>query len=132
MKLSKIEEILQKNGTIYTKVLEDQIGVEINVYHAVDTTHSKVYGTDGGEQHELSHTIQGIVVGDDFFPSSGQASGTFQEGWLYTTSKEVKAGDLISVKTEDDRARRYKVSGPFSIGMTIDIYNKFKLAALGD
>lgn len=127
-----IEGILQRYHSSYLKVLERMYGIEVDVFKRRENVHSSVYGGDSGEVENVPILITGIVVGDDFFPTSGHSSGAFESGWLYTSSDIPEKGDFISIRPYDDKSRRYGVESREAIGTTQDVFSKFKLSSIGN
>ena len=127
-----IEGILQRYHSSYLKVLEKQYSIEMHIFKQEQNVHSSVYGGDSGEVQNEGIPFMGIATGDDFFPTSGKSSGSFEEGWLYTSSDIPEKGDFISIKPSDEKSRRYEIESREAIGTQTDVFHKFRLSAIGD
>lgn len=106
--------------------------MELELHKQLDDVHSDVYGIDSGDTTGEPICIVGIVTGDEFFPTGGFSSGSFTQGWLYTSSRYVEVGDTLSIATSDDLTRRFKIESVHALGSTQDVFKRYKLAALGN
>lgn len=128
-----IEQNLKTNNEVYLDTLEKMWAQTIELFETRQDKFSKVYGKSSGAVKTSSKgEIQAIVIGDDFFPIDNASAGTFEEGWLYTSSSLVKVGDLVDLHRVDDRKRRYKVDSTMHIGTTTSVFKKYRISAIGD
>jgi len=135
MNSNTVERILARLHNTWLAVMERKgyVRIKLAIFKSVKDVHSKVYGVDAGEEGVVpASEIDALVVGDAFSPSDSHQAGTLQEGWLFTTSNLVNAGDIVEIKRADFRNRRYKVTVVERIGSTLAVFRKFKLAATGD
>lgn len=132
--LSNIEQnIARTYGDIAIKRLEELYGRELRLYRQNKAdVYSRVYGKHSGAISDDFVTIIGIVTGDDFFPSDSAYSGSFEEGWLYTsTPDKVLIGDTLEFLALDGKARRYEVTSKENIGQTKEVFTKYRLSSRG-
>lgn len=129
--LQQIEQVAKTQSTIYLKNLLRQYGIPLKLFKQVKTTHSSVYGKTAGETVQNEDEIMGIVVGDDFFPSDSISFGTFEEGFLYTSSTIPQVGDTVQIERPGNQMRKFKIMEKQSLGTTNNVFDRFKLAALG-
>ena len=139
--LSDIEDHKGDHTPAYLRTIERRYGIAIKIFKPRKNVHSKVYGSSSGEKYEYSDEIQGLVTGDDFFPSDMRSSGSFQEGFLYTSYHDkIDPLDQISFKavgekrdnSNEGRSRQYKVVDKEAIGQTTEVMYRFRISALGD
>lgn len=133
--LRDIEAILEKNHETFLTVMQHHglYSEKVKLYRAVKNVFSDVYGRESGEEGvHLVAEIDSLVVGDSFFAGDTSSSGTFEQGWLFTTSNQVMVGDLADLYREKDGTRRYKVSALHKVGSTRTVFKKYRLSALGD
>ncbi len=97
------------------------------------------YGVDYGDVDdkddslELVDTIAGIITGDNFTPTDPFSNAIFggsSEIALYTKSTIVLSGDIIKVVRT--KSRRYKVDVEESLGITKEVFKRWRLLTLGD
>ena len=134
-RLAVFEQVMKKQAEAWLATLEapGYVSCPLRVYEPVKDIFTDVYQRESGEEASNKFTeIQGLVIGDSFFPSDMHSAGAFAEGWLMTTSDKVKVGSLIEIVRSGFESRRYKVNSIHKIGTTVVIYQKFRLAALGD
>lgn len=123
-------ELAKKNQSkVQLEHLLKTMGVEVNLYLPSKDVHSRVYGNDSNSVDDTPVPITALVTGDDFFPSSGSASGSFVEGWLYTFSDKVVVGAELEIESQDGRSRRYTIEHREAIGMTTDLFSRWKLVS---
>jgi len=127
-----IEVALKTMHVSYLRVLERIHGIPLIIRHAKIDEHTSVYGVEAGEEYGDETEITGIVTGDDFFPTAAMSSGAFQEGFLYTTSTEVRVGDELEINSTDNRRRKYKIVSKEALGTTTDVFSRYQLSAKGD
>jgi hypothetical protein len=128
----EMERIVKEINTESLRVLEHYYGLELELFHEDKNGYSDVYGVHAGNNQTKIRNFIGILVSDDFYSADGQYSGNFEEGFLYTTDKDVKPTDVIKVKVSDTKIRRYKVIRKESIGMQDEVFVRYKLSNLGD
>lgn len=131
--LYDIERILKERQNAYLGVLEQRFSVKCLLFRVVQTTESRVYGVEAGEESYKKHSdFSGIVTNDNFFPSDNYSAGTMNEGYLYTTSTSPQVGDLVQISREDLKSRRFKIESLESLGTTDRAFKKLKLSSVGD
>jgi len=131
--LQRIEDNAKIHNVTYLKNLILRFGLVIEVYRSQQNVHKSVYGTvAGAENSSPIGTIDGIVIGDAFFPADSSESGALTEGYMYTTSDIVRAGDRIEIKRKDSSTSRYKVESVEDLGLTQAVFYKYRISALGD
>lgn len=131
---ANMEHAIKENSDRGIEVLEHYYGVDLGLYRERRTgnVYGKVHGKNSGKEGELIDRIIGILVSDDFFPSTGKSSGSFLEGFMFTRCKDVKTGDIIKIDSEDGKQRRYKIESKDGLGMTTEIITKWKISSIGD
>lgn len=129
---SNVENILENTLIDKISYLEKYYGIEIDIYKTERDVYTKVYGKNAGTSIEYVDTITGVIVSDDFFTTGLVASGSFEEGFLYTSYKDNLVGMTIKIKRQDGKTRNYKVESKESIGMTTDVFSRYKIASLVD
>ena len=127
-----VEDILQDNMIEKIKYLEKYYGIDIEVYKTERDVYTKVYGKNSGTSIEYIDTITGVIVSDDFFTTGLVSSGSFEEGFLYTSYKDNLVGMTIKINRQDGKTRNYKVESKESIGMTTNVFNRYKINSLAD
>ncbi|MHA2202612.1 MAG: hypothetical protein ACW991_02875 [Candidatus Hodarchaeales archaeon] len=127
-----IEDIIKRQGAIGLKVTLKRYGYKLRVYKQKKDVYGRVYGSTTGSYNDTYKTIIGIATGDDFFPAGPASSGQFEEGWLYTMSEHVAAGDMIEIKSKDGKSRRFTVKTSEDLGATTEVFNRWKLVAMVD
>jgi len=131
--LETIEKTNRNKLLLALKHQERYYSQDIKIFDKVDSVHTSVYGSASGDKPDDYMEIKGVLVGDDFFPSDSQRSGSFQEGFLYTSHEElIQPGTLISVKRSDGKFLDYRVIEQSSIGFSIEVFKKYKLSAVGE
>jgi hypothetical protein len=135
-RLQDIENVLSQNyeAWLLNKELHGYESHTVSVFRVVKNVHTTVYGKEAGEEaSQKIGDINCILVGDDFFPADSHSAGSFQEGWLYTTSDKVDVGDRVEViRSANQGTRRYQVTRRDKVGTTRMVFQKFRLSALGD
>ena len=129
-----VEEIIAVNSETWLEHLLLKFSIDIRVFKPAQTTHRTVYGNEAGEESFSEKCrVDGIVTGDDFYPTDPYSAGTFQEGWLYVRAiDDVNVGDRIEIARRDGRTRRFNLEKSFSIGVSTSVFKRFRIAALGD
>lgn len=90
--------------------------------------YASVHGKNaGGSFQVVKEVFWGITQSDDFSSSDGYNSGNFEEGFLFTTEKEIKVGDRIKIDLGGG-IRYFKVETMEDIGFTTDMFVKWKLS----
>ena len=135
-KLRDIEAVLEQNAKNWLMAMElhGYQSHQVSIYRVVKDVHTDVYGREAGEEGKNKVAeIDCLLVGDDFFPSDSYAAGTFQEGWMYTTSDKVQVGDRVELlRPASDATRRYQVVALHRMGTSRAVFKKYKLSAIGD
>jgi len=134
--LNQIEKnwnlIFNHNGI---RDLQHKYGRDLKLFkRRTDDVHTSVYGNVSGETTDTFEEICGVIVGDDeFFPSDMGYSGSFKEGFLYTTFQDkVGIGDVVEPIGSDGKARQYEVKECQNIGRTQEAFTRFKLCSIGN
>jgi len=133
--ISDIEFILRNQHQTYleTMVSSNVNRITLAVFKAKSGIRSQVYGLDAGEEGTYpAGEIEALVAGDSFFPSDLASAGSLTEGWLFTASTILNAGDRVELKRSDQRTRRYKVVEIDRVGSSQAVFTRFKLSSLGD
>jgi len=134
MKANTAEKVLARVHSVALAVLQRNgyVSIELILYKAVKSVHTKVYGVEAGEEGVLpAGKIQALVAGDTFTSIDNHQAGTLEEGWLFTTSNLINVGDLVQIQRTDLRERKYKVVSLLGVGTTLSVFKKFKLSAAG-
>jgi hypothetical protein len=126
------EKILKQLSARNLKQMEYYYGIPLELYRAVKDVHTDVYGTHAGTKVVKVTEFVGILISDDFFPSAPGFAGNFEEGFLYTTSKEVLVADVIRIKAADGKNRRFKVATKETLGTQDSVFERFKLTNFAD
>lgn len=130
---SEMEKVIANQGDAGLDHLEHYYGLMLELRRPIKSdVYARVHGSNSGSNTEVIKTFKGVVEGDDFFPSNGAFSGGFIAGFLYTRDKDVRVGDEIRIEPSDTKMRRYKVVGKESLGLTREIFVKWKLSSIGD
>lgn len=132
---SNIEGLIRNtNFNIGIDHLIQHYGQEVEVYQPSIDTFSDVYGTASGKtDYNFKEIIEVLATGDSFFPADSLSSGTFVEGYIYVQAKDFKvihAGCMISVKTRDNKKRKYKVEFKEDIGVMTSMFERYRVSAL--
>lgn len=130
--LQNVEENIKKRNLAKLRALEKLYKLDLLLYKQTKNLSSDVFGKYSGENFSDPVPINGMITGDDFFPSSNYSSTSFERGWLFTSSENIDEGDEVSVESQDGKVRKFKVSSTHSIGMTLDVFVKYELSATGD
>ena len=130
---AEMERIIAKQGDAGLDHLEHYYGLKLELRRPEKSgVYTRVHGSQAGANTQVIKEFVGVVEGDDFFPASGEFSGGFMAGFLYSREKEVRVGDEVRIVSEDGKIRRYKIVGKESLGLTREIFTKWKLSALGN
>lgn len=125
------ERILKERHATYLRNLEKRFGIELTVVRQKQDTHSTVYGGQSGRKDSGdSFTVRGIITADEFTPVSGALSSTLDQGFLYTTSELIHTADQIHLGSDDLAQRIFKVVDKESMGSTVEVFYRYRLAAL--
>lgn len=125
-----VEDILQDNMIEKIKYLEKYYGIDIEVYKTERDVYTKVYGKNSGTSLEFVDNITGVIVSDDFFTTGLVSSGSFEEGFLYTSYEPNLVGMTLKIARKDGKIRNYKVETKESIGMTTEVFSRYKISSL--
>lgn len=130
--LKDVEQGIKNRQAIAIKqILDRGMAQDVKVWEKSSDEYSKAYGSASGARGENYTIIQGIGTGDDFFPSDALRSGTFQEGWLWTTAdSEIFTSQIIEFLDSENKSRKYYVEFGESIGKTTEIFRRYRLAAV--
>ena len=127
-----MERIIEKHGADGLDHLEHYYGMKLDLFRQTKVgVYNKVHGRDSGQPEKHVKEFVGILQGDDFFESNSTQTPAFQAGFLYTREKDVKVGDKITIQSKEERKRSYKIVAVDSIGMTREVFRRYKLSALG-
>lgn len=129
-----MESAIKQNGERGLIQLEHYYGVELSIYREIQSStnvYGRVHGKNSGKEGEFVENFIGVVIGDDFFPSSN-LSGSFVAGFLYTRHGNIKTGDTIKINSDDGKIRRYKIESKDNIGLTTEIFTRWKISSIGD
>jgi len=130
---SEMEKIIDKHGEDGLIHLEHYYGIDLELYRQVkNSAYSTVHGRDAGQPASHLKNFIGILQSDDFFPANSTQAPAFEAGFLHTRELEILVGDVIKIVSNDDRNRRYRIIEIDSIGLTQQVYKRYKLSALGD
>lgn len=131
--LKDLERIAKDRLAGQYEVLEYYYGVLIDVFEIDRNEHTAVYGkfAGRGESSKVA-TIIGILSTDNFFASDSFYSGGFEEMYLYTASEVSLVGRIIKTHTEDGKQRNFRVERAEAIGITTDVFRKYKISNLAD
>ena len=127
---SNVEKILESSLIDKMSYLEKYYGLDIEVHRTEKDVYTRVYGENAGTHTEYVTTITGVIVSDDFFTSGIVSSGSFEEGYLYTSYTGDLVGTTIKINRQDGKTRNYKVDSKESIGMSTDVFNRYKINSL--
>ena len=128
----KIERNLRDNNLVYLRTLEKTMGIEIRYYRHEGGLYNEVYGNESGEVVGDFECFTGLVTGDSFFPSSMFGSGSFERGFMYTSSETPKVGGVVEVVSYDGRSRRFKIESKLDLGTTTQVFRRYDISAIGD
>ena len=128
--LKQGERILKHLSEVGIKQLEFYYGLDLEIYRTSFDEYADVYGVHAGGKEYLVKSFTGVVVSDDMFGSENTYSGNFEEGFLYTSDKEPKVGDVIKIVSDDSKIRRFKIIAFETIGTQTEILGRFKLSNL--
>lgn len=127
------EKAIKENGERGLIALEFYAGINTSIYRQIKTgPHSRVHGPNHGREGSFLKEIVCIFESDDFFDSDAQYSGGFELGFAYSRSQDIVVGDTLKIESEDGKTRRYKVESLETIGLTTEIWKKWKISNLGD
>ena len=129
---SKVERVLKSRNRLYLKTLEKTHSIEIRYYRHEGGLYSEVYGMESGETWGEVGCFQGMITGDTFFPASMFGSGSFERGFLFSSSDLPHVGGVIEVSSQDGRSRRFKIESKMDLGTTTDVFTRFDISAMGD
>lgn len=130
---NEMEKIIEKQGLDGLIQLEFYYGMELELSRQTKTgPYSSVHGSDAGQPGKPVKTFIGILQGDDFFESNTTQTPAFVAGFLYTREDDILVGDTVKIVSKKERSRRYKVTAIDSIGLTREVFKRYKLSAMGD
>lgn len=127
--MERIIKLLHNNAL---EVVEHYYFIDFRLLRPIKDIHTDVYGVDAGNNTDFVKNIRGIVVGDDFAPTDAIHAGTFEEGFFYTTEKDIRVADLLDTISVDGRSRTYKVISHDAIGMQDAVFTRYRITNLGD
>jgi hypothetical protein len=127
-----VESVLKDYSSQALKQLEHYYAIDLELIREVKDTHTDVYGSHAGNKGSKVADFRGVLVSDDFFPSSPAYAGNFQEGFLYTSFTSVLVGDIVAIKSSDKKIRRFFVESFESIGTQETVFYRYKLSNLGN
>jgi len=126
---SEMERIIKANGERGLEQLLFYNGVDLEIYRDRKVgPYSTVHNANSGGIQELEKKIVGILVSDDFFPSTNAARGNFTQGFLITKDPAILVGDEIRLCAEDGALIAYKVDRKESLGQTITVFTRYKIS----
>jgi hypothetical protein len=128
--LKEGERILKKISEIGIKQLEYYYALDLELYRPKQDEYTDVFGVHSGNQEYLVKQFEGVVVSDDMFGTDAGYSGNFEEGFLYTSDKEARVGDIIRILSDDKKVRRFKIIEFEAIGTQTEIVSRYKLSNL--
>lgn len=129
----QMEQIIKENGTRGIEHLEFYYGLDLEIHRPTKSdVYNRVHGGNAGGPTNLVKTFTGILHGDDFFPSNDTHSGGFVSGFLYTSESDILVGDTIKIVPVDNKIRRFKIVSKENIGLTTEVFTKWKLSAIGN
>lgn len=130
-----IETIIR--NTIFTNGIDHLMkayGQEVEVFQPTADTFSDVYGTASGDRkYESAGTVEVLATGDSFYPSDGLSSGSFDQGYIYLQESSfglIYSGCVISVKSRDDKIRKFQVERKEDIGVMTSAFERYRISAL--
>lgn len=126
------EDIVKRISHSGLDVVLHYYGIDIELHRQTKDVYTDVYGKHAGSKEQFVKLFTGIVVSDDFFVASDAHAGNFESGFLYTQELEIRVGDIISIKSDDKRSRRHKVTLKESIGTQANVFQRYVLSSLGD
>lgn len=128
-----IEKILKTQNATYLAHLEFYHGLDLRAYKLVKDKMSRTYGRESGMVSENFTEFKGIIVNSDVIPVDDIHAGSFSNGILYTTSKEVfEAGSLIEIPSDGEiRVRRFTIIEKQAFGQTTNVFHQYTLASVG-
>lgn len=130
---NEMETIIKKHGEDGLQHLLHYYGMELELHRQVkNSTYSRVHGRDAGQPTKLLKSFKGVLESDDFFESNSTLTPAFLAGFLYTDSEDILIGDVIKIVSDHDRHKRYKVITNETIGLTTEVFKKYKLSALSN
>ena len=132
MFFKNMESIIKGQASRNLKQLEYYYAIELELYRAVKDIHTDVYGVNAGEKVTKICDFRGILISDDFFPSSAAYAGNFEEGFLYTSSDAPKVADIIRVRSADGKQRRFKLATFETVGTQDSVFTRYKIINLAD
>lgn len=130
--LSEVERVLQEFGERGLEQLMFYSGVNLDLERpsVQDSVYAKVHGKNAGGNMEKVDEFIGVVVGDDFFPTTSNWAGVFKKAWLFTTYDQFKPGDEIVIQRQDDRRMAYRVQERSGLGTTTKVFTKWELSGI--
>lgn len=132
MFFNEMERIIEDHGAEGLQHLEHYYGIKLDLLRQTKIgPYAKVHGRDAGQPEKVVKEFIGILQGDDFFESNTTQTPAFQAGFLYTNENDILVGDVIRIQSKDERSRCYKIVAVDSIGLTREVFRRYKLSALG-
>lgn len=131
---NNVEKVIKDNAARGLEHIEFYYGIDTQIYRETpkNSRYSKVHGKNSGKEGEYLTTIIGLFESDDFFAADDGFSGSFELGFFYSRSNEVKVGDTLRIASDDGKERKYKVESKEDIGFTTTVFIKWKISSIGD
>lgn len=138
------ERSAKLNINVMLKYFSTHAGVNFNVYRTIgagggslgDDEYSAVFGVSAktpSSDLEKITTIMGILTAEQFTPIDDLSVGLTTGAYLYTTSDEIRVGDVIKlIRDVVIESRGYKITSKESIGTTMSIIMRYVVSSLGD
>lgn len=131
--LNNVEKVIKEQGEAGLDHLLYYYGIELEVFRDIkEDEYSRVHRHRSGVATEKFKDIVGMLQGDDYFEADDASSGNFEAGFLYSRDADILVGDTLKIKSEDKKSRRYKIESKISIGLTTEVFTKWKIINLGD
>ena len=130
---NQMEKIIAEQGLSGLIQLEHYYGMKLELSRQIKSgSFDDVHGSNAGQPVEKVKDIIGVLQGDDFFEANTTQSPAFVAGFLYTRDSDVLVGDIIHIASNPERSRRYKIVAIESVGLTIEVFRRYKLSAMGN
>lgn len=123
-----MEKIIKELSQDHLRVLEHYNGMDLELHRQSKNNHTTAYGRYGDSRYDHIADFVGVLISDDFFASDNASSGNFDEGFLYTSSELPDVGDMIVIKSDDNKTRKFKITMRESIGTQTDVLTRYKLS----
>jgi hypothetical protein len=127
---AEIERIASESMVDRLRYLETYHGIYLDIYTLERDVHSDVYGKSANSTYKYEDSFTGILISSDIWSTGPDAAGSFDEGFLYTSSDIQLVGKVIQVQREDNKAKKYRVEEKETLGTTTVIFTRYKLSSL--